>query len=545
MASLRSPCLRLTTALVLALALAASVALAPAPASVAHASNWTGAGFCGEWPALCVDNVAPGQFYIGHDEPSALFYSNAAGSGNNDLYRLTLPTDPPTMPNQAGTGGTWNFQLHPAFWFGMAMCDTQSDPNFTRTCTPDSDTNIFNSPDPNSPRYIGKHPGTAFMEMQFYPPGWAPFQLPGGISCSARQWCAALNIDSLGDNPNTGQANNNACLTTVGEETVNFAFITKNGVSQAPANPVQATAATFTPNPAKDLFMNSGDRLTVLLHDTAAGFQVVIHDLTTDQSGSMTASIANRFGQVDFDPNGTTCENLPYAFHPMYSTSSPNTRVTWTAHSYNIAFSDEIGHFEYCNVVNTTNGTCSAAGASDPSGTDTDDTFCLSASQSLRVKINGCAGADGDFDGVPYQKVWPGTLPDQRDQRLHPSSILFTSPLFNGGNNYSRVAFETDMPRIERADFGGNCNGTTGAHCVNPPPGANFYPIYTTRADSGVCRWQLGGTMIPGTTKTFGGSSRTEYGTNVLFLFYPNVGFKPLYRAEDFRNILSTNPCRA
>jgi hypothetical protein len=26
------------------------------------------------------------------------------------------------------------------------------------------------------------HPGTAFMEMQFYPPDWVPFQNPGGIS---------------------------------------------------------------------------------------------------------------------------------------------------------------------------------------------------------------------------------------------------------------------------------------------------------------------------------------------------------------------------
>ena len=60
--------------------------------------------------------------------------------------------------------------------------------------------------------------------------------------------------------------------------------------------------------------------------------------------------------------------------------------------------------------------------------------------------------------------------------------MLFTSPLFNGTQNYDRVAFEADLPRIEAADFGGNCNRFTGANCVNPPPGSNFYPIYSTGA---------------------------------------------------------------
>jgi hypothetical protein len=41
----------------------------------------------------------------------------------------------------------------------------------------------------------------------------------------------------------------------------------------------------------------------------------------------------------------------------MYSTSSEHTRVPWAAHSYNVAFSDEIGHFEYCSAVDA-NGNC-------------------------------------------------------------------------------------------------------------------------------------------------------------------------------------------
>jgi hypothetical protein len=32
----------------------------------------------------------------------------------------------------------------------------------------------------------------------------------------------------------------------------------------------------------------------------------------------------------------------------MYSTSSEQTRTTWAAHTTNVSFTDEIGHFENC-----------------------------------------------------------------------------------------------------------------------------------------------------------------------------------------------------
>ena len=116
------------------------------------------------------------------------------------------------------------------------------------------------------------------MEMQFYPPGWIPWPTwqvaVGASSCNPTMWCAAMNIDSLSLNPVTGQANNPTCLDKVGEEYVNFAFITKNGKSTGPANPVDATTTgTYTPSPA-DLFMNSGDHLTVSFTDTPNGLKV-------------------------------------------------------------------------------------------------------------------------------------------------------------------------------------------------------------------------------------------------------------------------------
>src|SRR5439155_16342941 len=306
---------------------------------------------CDEPTALCtepVDSIGYAGEYTGHDEPSLLFYSNTAGSGNSSLYRLKVPSDPNVLPNQAGTAGTWNFQLHPAFWLGMALCDNQSAPEFTHDpCVPDSDANIFDGTDETAPDYIGKHPGTAFLEVQFYPPGWAPW--PPGVSCDASKWCAAMAIFSLNQDQNTGAANNANCLNKVGIEPANFAFITKSGAPHGPPGPLDQTNGTFTPSSATDLFMNSGDELTVDIHDGAAGLTVIIHDLTTGQSGSMTASSGNGFAQVLYEPASATCHESAYSFRPMYSTSSEHTRVPWAAHNYNVAFSDEIGHFEYCN----------------------------------------------------------------------------------------------------------------------------------------------------------------------------------------------------
>src|SRR6266852_3484323 len=432
-------------------------------------------------------------YYVGHDEPSLLFYSSTPGSGNNDLYTLDLPKDPPTTPVQDGSGGTFNFQFHP--------------------------------------------------------PGWARWPL--GNSCSARQWCAALNIDSLSQNLNTGQNLNSTCASVTGLEYVNFAFITHNGVSQAPASPVNSTLATFTPDVSKDLFMNSGDALSVKLQDTPDGFQVVINDMTTGATGSMTASASNGFGEVQFAPSpATSCVNIPTNFHPMYSTSSTETRVPWAAHSYNVAFSDEIGHFEYCNGVNPLTLTCHAPGVNDPAGLDGDDAFCFSPAESSTVRIGGCLGSDLDFDGVPYQNTWPGTFSNAtQDALFHPTPIMFTSPVFNGSAQYARAAFETDLPRIEFATnppcqrhISNPADPSPGTGCVNPPAGATFYPFYSTTSIGGQCLWQLGGDFIPGTTNDFGGSSAAEYGP-LLPLGYPAKNGQPSFRYNDFRQILASNPC--
>ena len=551
---------------------AIAIALGGGSVQAGHADSYN-APWCVQHPQLCTEVNNPisysGYSYTsGHDEPSLLFYSNKPGSGNSNVYNLTLPTDPATPPTQDGSGGTWNFMLHPAFWFGMAMCDNQSAPSPGKPCLRDSDTNIKTSLDPNSPNYIGNTPGTAFMEMQFYPPGWG--NVGTGVSCGPdnTQWCAALNIDSFSQNSNTGALNNNDCLSEAGLEYVNYAIITKSGNSQAPADPLRQTLATFSTGP-DTLEMNSGDRLIVNMHDTSAGFKVVIRDLTTGQTGSMTASIANGFGHPLYQPTSSSCTDQPYAFHPMYSTSGPNTRVLWAAHSYNVAYSDEIGHFEYCN--GPTNFVCEGSypNPTDPSA-DGDDNFCDTlplVNVPGTPLFSGCTslGADSDFDGPEYQTgTWPGSGSGSVIGSNVSTPIQFTSPLFTQSQgpqdsqgqdqlyNYSQVAFETDLPRIESATSPpcqrhvyNPMDPSPGSGCVDPPVGASFYPIFTTTtASGGSCIWQEGGGSIPGTTNNFGGTSSTEYG-GLLLSNYPVAGPSVSGRYNNFNNTLSNNPCPA
>ena len=78
------------------------------------------------------------------------------------------------------------------------------------------------------------------------------------------------------------------------------------------------------------------------------------------------------------------------------------------------AFSDEIGHFDYC--TGSTAIPPSQFGVSCPAGdnegvsgdrepTDGEDNFCFPASQSTLVQVPGCTGTNAGFDGVSYKPL--------------------------------------------------------------------------------------------------------------------------------------------
>jgi hypothetical protein len=509
--------------------------------------------------------------YLGHDEPSALFYSHIPGSGNNATFGLTLPSQPPVLPVQDGSGTSWDFQLHPAFWFGMAMCDSTSYPNYTSTCNPNTDSNIYNDPTPSSPNFIAKHPGTAFMEMQFYPPGWAPFI--NAISCDPTKWCASLNIDSYNVVSATNGFSNFSCSAAIGTlEPAQFAYLTKgtSGLgANGPANPWDATLGTYTPDPSNNLFMNGGDKLSVAMNDTPAGFKVTVHDLTSGQAGAMVAGPANGFAHPAVG-NGNQCD-VPYAFHPMYSTSSEATRVVWAAHSYNVAYSDEIGHFQLCTPVAAAGfpgyapctGNENGDGGGLPEAHDGDDGGCLNgAAWSLLVQVDGCIGSNTGFDGSSYiARDWPGNGNDANT----PTPIRFSSPYANGSKfqQYDRVGFETDLIALENSapPYGGapfSCSThTAGPNCSNPPVTDDstvplveqaFYPMFTTAHTTGPvgsCVYQEGGPGFGTVLNDFGGSSTTEYGPPYKVI-YPQDGSgntNIITRYENYHQSY-TNPCK-
>ena len=84
----------------------------------------------------------------------------------------------------------------------------------------------------------------------------------------------------------------------------------------------------------------------------------------------------------------------------------------------------------------------------------------------------------------------------------------------------------------------------TGAHCVDPPDGASFYPFFTTGFHHGGCTWQEGGNFIPGTIDHFGGSSTTEFGP-VESVLFPEPGFTTASIIQDFSSGDQRNPCPA
>ncbi|MGH7610491.1 MAG: hypothetical protein ACREN4_00575, partial [Candidatus Dormibacteria bacterium] len=191
--------------------------------------------------------------YIGHDEPSVKFISNQAGSASNMTYFMRVSSDPRARPtaNSGPNNATDYAELSPAPWFGLPICDPNSYP--LNPCTPQSDSNGGGISDPNAA-------GSAFMELQFYPPGFLPFAT--APSCDQTHWCVALTIDSL----EAGFAF--VGLNTNCEEPVNFAYLQTNGVPAGPPSPQLANDTSYTPN-GQTLLVNPGDWLQVNIRDVS------------------------------------------------------------------------------------------------------------------------------------------------------------------------------------------------------------------------------------------------------------------------------------
>jgi len=354
-------------------------------------------------------------YYVGHAEPTVLFFSTTGASGYNMQWKFQLPaTDP--APTQDGTSVA-NFELYSAFWVGLALCDPNSNP--FGACTPLSDAN-----NPSTA-------GAAFLELQFYPPG-SPF---GG--CNNTQWCARLHINTLQNNT-TFQKNN--CFEPTTQQ-----YITTDG----------------TPGGTR-LLMSNGDSIVVTITDTANGLRADVNDQTSSTTGFMVASGANGFVH---NANQTDCTTTAFDFHAMYATASPGQVVPWAGLKPNVSFDFEIGHWELC-----AKGDCSTQ--SDQDADDADPKSC----GTIRG-VGGCTGSDTDHDGTSYQADWPdgtsahpATLilgsPDDRGVGPLTSS---TSNLSNYDEGYNKIKFMTTesttgpfYPFWSQAGTGSSCRFNFG-----------------------------------------------------------------------------------
>ncbi|HEY3902865.1 MAG TPA: hypothetical protein VGM14_03015 [Streptosporangiaceae bacterium] len=498
--------------------------------------------------------------YVGHDEPSVKFISSTAGSGNTMTYYMQIPRQPAKPATNSGSVVDYA-ELSPAPWFGLPLCDPNSYP--INSCTPDSDSNVGSN--------VPTAAGSAFMELQLYPPGFTPFQ--DDVSCAQKTWCAAMTIDSLESHFNFVDINPNC------PEPVNFAFIQRNGVPTGPPSPQLTNFHTFTPN-AQTLQIHSGDVLRLAISDPSAGFTTRIDDITTGQSGTMTASIKNGF----MNTNVSTCKGTPFAFHAEYNTAKAQNQVPWAALQGGVLMQQETGHSEVCTSL-ANKDPLSAFGVTDPNVFDN----CINGSEGKKDKGEGpcnaktgvCKGAttegttgpiacpsnnfnsgqlceysdgscmpqgtrhvtlngspgtekspvnfcqagrfqngDLDFDGIPYQKnKWPNGSPN------NPTSFRYAGPFLASGAPYPTIQFETPVGGSEFL-----CNIFDGLNCDTPPLGAKFYPYWTltNKAASGQgignvfkgkgqCIWNFG-QDIPGvTTSDFGKAA--QYGTPAVAVF--------------------------
>ena len=438
-------------------------------------------------------------WYVGHDEPGMRFISSAPGSGNSMIYNLILPKSP------TSSHGVRFFEDAAAPWFGMNICDTKSFPQ--QPCTPDSDSNTGTGQLPTDA-------GNAYLELQFYPPGFPNFY--AADSCDLVHWCSALSIDSLECNFLYAFCNP-ACT-----EPVNFAFLTKDGVPIGPPSPQLATKETFdTPQNPDVLLMNPGDHLQVVIHDSASGLFTQVNDLTLGKSGFMVASAANGFMQTNLH----TCTGTPYDFHPEYSTAQREKFSPWGPSQFGVmADVDGVGHFEVKDG-------------------DADDTYCLRGPPGLGLGTV-CLSEDLDFDGFSYQPTgWPTTI-FATAGNAEPWTLLDTVPGMlgpsSGGHGYPTIELETDIgfsmpPPVT------SCNMLLPNQCGIPnqysydfvPTYAGFYPFFSEGTSGALtCQVYFGDVSGPGIF-TFGGQAGygntlpSYIGTQAVYgidgAFYPNT----------------------
>ena len=222
------------------------------------------------------------------------------------------PSGHRTDPDPEQGSSVANFELYPTQWLGLELCDPNSNP--CGPCTASSNSNVQGVS------------GSAFLELQFYPPGSSAAPISGppsnaSFTLSPRNGACTLHINTFQNN--APFVKNNCLEPTIAQ------LLTTNG---SPSGPT--------------LFMSNGDSLVVTIHDTTNGLQTDVNDLTSGVTGTMVASAANGFTHnTTQSANGVcsvttttvctqngnyrrescVCAKQAYTYHPMWNTAQPGS----------------------------------------------------------------------------------------------------------------------------------------------------------------------------------------------------------------------------
>ena len=202
------------------------------------------------------------------------------------------------------------------------------------------------------------------------------------------------------------------------------------------------------------------------MHDTRGRAFTEINDLTTARARNHDGERAERLpphplGSGRTSPararrtRSTRC-TTPRA--PPRANGQPTAWTTWSAHTDNVAYDVETGHFEPPDARDRPQPTTRGRAVLRPGRSSRAAWARTRTSTAIRTTPTGRTGP-----------------------RAFPTPNYLSSPRRapGGQGTYPVVRFETDLPRIEEANNGGTltCDHHTGAGCTNPPPGA-FYPWY-------------------------------------------------------------------
>ena len=246
--------------------------------------------------------------YIGHDEPSVRFISNAPGSGERrHVRRAAAGRDPRAaadrQPPREGR--------HPLLRADGRAVDLD---RRVRSATPTphdsraSRESDSNAPTRHEPRRRRGVRGAAV--------------LPARLCAVRRQHQLRQHPLVLGAHDRQPRVHTRrAPATTTASSRSTSRFIQRNGVPTGPPSPQESDLAHVTPNRADAADEpRRPDRRAHVRRDDAGGghaLEASESDLTTGQIGFMIASAANGF----MNTNPVTCAGTPFNFQPEYTSA--------------------------------------------------------------------------------------------------------------------------------------------------------------------------------------------------------------------------------